>query len=164
MEDLHGERDEEGQTAEEREHDQGPRLHRVGTVTVFVADPDHYSRPVPLRRMVKNLRSSSEDLHRQQLTGRFDVEALDTVPIASAPLRARIKIAGEVARIRVVPRAGSPSLEVTVDDGSGRALVVFTGRRRIPGIDPGRGIVLDGTAREERHRLLLMNPSYTLLP
>ena len=118
---------------------------------------------MPLRRLVKNLRSSTDDLHRQELTGRFDVGEHDTIAIGSAPARTRIRIAGEVARLRVVPRAGSPSLEVTVDDGSGRALVIFTGRRSIAGLDPGRGVVLEGTARQERNRLVLMNPGYTLL-
>ena len=116
-----------------------------------------------LRKALKNLRSSTDDLHRENLTGRFDTTSLGTVAIADAPRRARVRIAGEVARMRVVPRAGCPSLEVTVDDGSGRALVVFTGRRRIAGIDPGRGLVLEGTAREERNRIVLMNPAYTLL-
>ena len=118
---------------------------------------------MPLRRLVKNLRTSNDDLHRAELAGRFDMSQLDTVPIDSAPLRTRIRVAGEIARLRVVPRAGSPSLEVTVDDGTGRALVIFTGRRAIAGVDPGRGIVLEGTARAERNKLVLMNPAYTLL-
>ena len=116
-----------------------------------------------LRKALKNLRSSTGDLHRANLSGRFDTASLGTVAIADAPRRARVRIVGEVARMRVVPRAGSPSLEVTVDDGSGRALVVFTGRRRIAGIDPGRGLVLEGTARDERNKIVLMNPAYTLL-
>lgn len=118
---------------------------------------------MPLRRLVKNLRTSTDDLHRQRLAGRFDAGLHDTVAIDSAPVRTRIRIAGEVARLRVVPRAGSPSLEVTIDDGSGRATVIFTGRRSIAGLAPGRGVILEGTARAERNRLVLMNPAYTLL-
>jgi hypothetical protein len=118
---------------------------------------------VPLRRITKGFKSSTDDIHRERLTDRFDTSALGTIPIADAPTRARIRIAGEVARLRVVPRAGSPSLEVTVDDGTGRALVIFTGRKRIAGIDPGRALVLEGTARDEHNRLVLMNPGYTLL-
>ena len=118
---------------------------------------------MPLRRLVKNLRTSTDDLHRAELTGRFDAGHHDTIPIATAPPRTRIRIAGEVARLRVVPRAGSPSLEATIDDGTGRAIVIFTGRRAIAGLDPGRGVVLEGTARAERNRLVLMNPAYTLL-
>ena len=116
-----------------------------------------------LRKALKGLRSSTGDLHRERLVGRFDGKALDTIPIAGAPFRMRIRIAGEVARMRVVPRAGSPSLEVTVDDGSARALVVFTGRRRIGGIEPGRSLVVEGTAREVHGKPVLMNPAYTLL-
>ncbi len=118
---------------------------------------------MPLRRLGKGLRSSTDDLHRERLSGRFETGALGTTSIVDAPTRARIRIAGEVARMRVVPRAGSPSLEVTVDDGTGRALVIFTGRKRIAGIDPGRHLLLEGTARDEHNRLVLMNPGYTLL-
>lgn len=119
---------------------------------------------MPLRKALKGLRSSTEDLHRERLAGRFDCDALRTVEIGSLPFRQRVRIAGEVARLRVVPRAGSPSLEITVDDGTGRVLVVFTGRKRIAGIEPGRGIVVEGTAREDHHHGVLMNPAYTLLP
>lgn len=116
-----------------------------------------------LRKALKGLRSSTDDLHRERLADRFDEANLGTIPIATAPCRVRIRIAGEVARMRVVPRAGSPSLEVTVDDGTGRALVIFTGRRRIGGVDPGRSIVVEGTAREQHGKVVLMNPAYTLL-
>jgi hypothetical protein len=118
---------------------------------------------VALRKLVRGLRSSTDDLHRERLTERFAPQDLDTLPIVDAPSRTRIRIAGEVARMRVVPRAGSPSLEVTVDDGTGRATAVFTGRRKIAGIDPGRSLVLEGTARIEHNKLVLMNPAYTLL-
>ena len=117
-----------------------------------------------LRKALKGLRSTTDDLHRERLTDRFDADTLGTICIAGAPYRQRIRIAGEVARMRVVPRAGSPSLEVTVDDGTGRALVIFTGRRRIRGVEPGRSLVVEGTARESHNRAVLMNPSYTLLP
>lgn len=117
-----------------------------------------------LRKALKGLRSTTDDLHRARLAGRFDNDQLGTIPIAGCPCRVPIRIAGEVARMRVVPRAGSPSLEVTVDDGTGRALVIFTGRRRIAGIEPGRSIVLEGTARDAHNRAVLMNPTYTLLP
>ena len=117
-----------------------------------------------LRKALKGLRSSTGDLHRERLTDRFVCDELGTIAIADAPFRTRIAIAGEVARMRVVPRSGSPSLEVTVDDGTGRALVVFTGRRRIGGIEPGRSLVGEGTAREEHGKAVLMNPAYRLLP
>ena len=64
--------------------------------------------------------------------------------ITDAPLRVRVRIGGEVQGLQVVPRAGSPSLEVTISDGTGRAVAVFTGRKKLPGVDPGRRVVLEG--------------------
>jgi hypothetical protein len=38
------------------------------------------------------------------------------------------------------------------------------GRHRLPGLEPGRGVVLEGVARKEGGRTVLLNPAYTLLP
>jgi hypothetical protein len=84
--------------------------------------------------------------------------------VSEAPLREPCRIVGEVQGLRVVPRAGSPSLEVTVSDGTGRAVAVFLGRKRLAGLDPGRGVILEGVARREGNRTILLNPAYTLLP
>lgn len=88
---------------------------------------------------------------------------LRVTPISEAPVRQRVLIAGEVQGMQVVPRAGSPSLEVTVSDGSGRAAAVFYGRRRLGGVDPGRRVLLEGVGRIERGRLVLVNPAYTIV-
>ena len=73
------------------------------------------------------------------------------------------RLAGEVQSVQVVPRLGSPSLEITVSDGSGRAAAVFTGRRRLGGVDCGRRVLLEGVARQDRGRLLVVNPAYTIV-
>lgn len=104
---------------------------------------------------------SNEELHAEQLQQRFRHDG--TTAIADAADRGRVTIRGEVAGLQVVPRAGAPSLEVTVDDGSGRAVAVFTGRKRVGGLDPGRALEVDGMARREGRRLVLLNPAYTLL-
>jgi hypothetical protein len=41
---------------------------------------------------------------------------------------------------------------------------VFLGRRSLPGLEPGRGVVLEGVPRKERNRTVMLNPAYTLLP
>jgi hypothetical protein len=43
-------------------------------------------------------------------------------------------------------------------------VAVFTGRRYVAGLEHNRAVVLEGVARSERGRLVLMNPAYTLLP
>jgi hypothetical protein len=110
----------------------------------------------------RRLTRTNEELHAESLQQRYAHETCQ--PIGEAPPRGRVRIRGEVAGLQVVPRSGAPSLEVTVDDGSGRAVAVFTGRKRVGGLDPGRPVQVEGMARRERGRLVLINPAYTILP
>ena len=116
------------------------------------------------RKMVKGLTKSMEELEQERLSERFGDLDLGQASLCDCPLRRRVRVTGEVKGLRVVPRAGSPWLEAVVDDGTGQAVVMFTGRRRIRGLDPGRGVILEGVARNERGRITMMNPTYTLLP
>ena len=109
----------------------------------------------------QKLTATVRQLDQARLQERY--QGLDIVPISDAPLRTPIRVSGEVQENRVVPRAGAPSLEVTIDDGSARAIAVFTGRKRIAGMGLGRGVVIEGVARLERGRTVLLNPAYTLL-
>lgn len=110
----------------------------------------------------RRLARTSEELHAEELRSRF-VPDEGRTSIGSVPARGAIRVRGEVAGLQVVPRAGAPSLEVTVEDGTGRLVLVFTGRRRVGGMDPGRALEVEGTAGRERGRLVVMNPAYTLL-
>ena len=70
--------------------------------------------------------ASGEELHEGHLRKRCD--AMGLTPIAEAPLRAR---SASAARSRGCNRAegGQSVVEVTVADGYGKAVGVFTGRR-----------------------------------
>lgn len=114
-----------------------------------------------LKNLRKKLAQSIDDIEDERLTGRS--ADLGVTRIAEAPTRTPIIIGGEVQGLQVVPRAGSPSLEVTIGDGSGRAVAVFTGRRRLNGVDCGRRILIEGVGRKERGRILVVNPSYTIV-
>lgn len=113
------------------------------------------------RDLRQRLTASVQQLDRARLQERY--QGLDVTPIAEAPLRTPVRVGGEVQETRVVPQAGSPSLRVTVDDGTGRATAMFSGRSRIPGLGLGKGVLLEGVARQEGGQLVLLNPSYTLL-
>ena len=113
-------------------------------------------------RARKRLAPTAAELDRSRLKDRYS--GLGITSIADLPLRSPARLGGEVQGLRVVPRSGSSSLEVTVTDGSGRAVAVFLGRRTLPGVTPGRGLVLEGVPRKEGGRMVLVNPAYTLLP
>ena len=114
-----------------------------------------------LKNLRRKLSQSIDDIEGERLTVRF--ADLGVQPISEAPTRTPILLAGEVQGLQVVPRAGSPSLEVTFSDGSGRAVAVFTGRKRLGGVDCGRRIVVDGVGRTERGRMVVLNPAYTII-
>jgi RecG-like helicase len=102
-----------------------------------------------------------EELDTARLQDRY--VGLGLTPIGEAATRVPIRVGGEVKRLQMAPRAGSPTLEVVVSDGTGEATAVFTGRRHIGGIEHGRGMLLEGVAHRERGRLIVLNPAYTLL-
>lgn len=102
-----------------------------------------------------------EDIESSRLRSR--VSDFDVTPIGEAPARTPVVLVGEVQSLQVVPRAGSPSLEVSIDDGTGRAVAVFTGRKRLGGVDCGRRVIIEGVGRLERGRMIVFNPVYTIV-
>lgn len=83
--------------------------------------------------------------------------------IAAVVPRRRAQVVGEVTRMRARPTSGLPSLAVTLSDGTGTVVAVWTGRRAIGGITLGRRLLLDGVPRRVGDRLEFVNPAYTLL-
>jgi len=93
-----------------------------------------------------------------------DIGVEGAVPIGSVTDRQRVRIAGRVHALRVQPWSGQPTLECTIVDGTGRITVVFLGRRRIAGIEPGARLVVDGMVGTRAGRQVILNPDYRLLP
>jgi hypothetical protein len=91
-----------------------------------------------------------------------DGDAPAITPIAEARARVRARFEGEVHRIRVQSLAGAPTLEVQLDDGSGRISALFMGRRGISGIECGRRLAIEGTPVAGERGLTLYNPAYDL--
>ncbi|MEY4360913.1 MAG: hypothetical protein RL391_219 [Actinomycetota bacterium] len=87
----------------------------------------------------------------------------DCTPLGQLHARVRAKVSGQVVRMRARPARGLPSLEVVLDDGTGRAVAVWSGRRSIGGITLGRHLLLEGVAVDSESGLTFLNPAYELL-
>ena len=90
----------------------------------------------------------------------------DVTRIADVQPRQEATVVGEITGLRVVPRRdGSQWLEATVTDGSGTVVAMWTGRRRIAGINPGQRLAITGrgSLSGPGGRLLILNPAYELL-
>jgi len=86
-----------------------------------------------------------------------------TVRIGNLRPRQRARAAGRITFVRVQPAAGISSLEATLSDGTGRLVLVFQGRRLVPGIEPGARLVVEGIVGERLKRTAMINPAYTIL-
>ena len=116
------------------------------------------------RKLLQRLTTSDAELDRERLR-QFCKDVPGVTPIGDAQPRQEITVAGEITSMRIVPRAGTPSLEATINDGSGSLVVVWTGRRNIPGVSPGQRLVLSGRGAPQgtAGRLMVLNPRYELL-
>jgi hypothetical protein len=86
-----------------------------------------------------------------------------TTPISDVAVRQRVKVAGRVKSVRVQPRAGTSNLECVLSDGTGGLLLVFQGRPRIAGIEPGARLVAEGMVGAWGRRPAMLNPSFELV-
>ena len=86
-----------------------------------------------------------------------------TTPIAGVAPRQRVRVAGRVKSVRVQPRAGTSNLECVLSDGSGGILLVFQGRPKIAGIEPGARLVAEGMVGSWSRRPAMLNPSFEVV-
>ena len=102
------------------------------------------------------------ELDAERLVDRF--ADLRLLPLGELEARDRTKVCGEVKRMTIKPRSGIPSTEIVINDGTGDATVIFSGRRHVAGIEHGHCIVIEGVAFADANRLVFLNPKYSLLP
>jgi amino acid transporter len=86
-----------------------------------------------------------------------------TTPIADVRYRQRKRVAGRIHALRVQPAAGISSLEATLVDSSGHLILIFQGRRLVPGIATGATIIAEGMVGERTGHAVMINPTYTIL-
>ena len=112
-----------------------------------------------IRRFFDRLTESDEARHAAEIRT-WSESVPDAVRIQDAPLRQPVKLAGVVRRLTVFPMEGQETLEALVFDGTGDAVVVFMGRRGIPGLTLGTRVVVEGVLGEKRGQLKMVNPRF----
>lgn len=83
-------------------------------------------------------------------------------PIAEADDRQRVSLQGILRTVTLRPRGGVPALEAELYDGSSVITVVWLGRRRIAGIEPGRTLKVEGRTGVQNGHRVMYNPKYEL--
>jgi hypothetical protein len=89
--------------------------------------------------------------------------APQVTPIGEITARQRVRVMGQVTRMRQRPATGLPALVVTVSDGSSSITALWSGRRSIGGIGLGRQLIIEGMAVDGPDGITFFNPAYELL-
>lgn len=121
--------------------------------------PFHIGATTAVTKPRRNSRSSAVsaiDLGEFQLP-------VDRASIAALEPRERARIAGKVYSVRVQPRSGTPTFELTLMDETGSLTVAFFGRRTLPGVVAGTRLAVEGVVTEKGGRLAMLNPVYEIL-
>jgi hypothetical protein len=114
------------------------------------------------KRFLERLSSSEEDLRSQEL--RQDADSKGCTRIGDCGDRQVVQVTGTLRTVTLRPRAGVPTLEAELFDGSAALDVVWLGRREIAGIEPGRSLIAWGRISINHGRPVLFNPKYELRP
>ncbi len=92
------------------------------------------------------------------------VATVRATPIAATADREVAVVTGTLRAVTARPRGSSLSLQADLWDGSGSVTLVWLGRREIPGIEPGRKMVVKGRIATIHGAQTIFNPDYELRP
>ncbi|MFG3259941.1 OB-fold nucleic acid binding domain-containing protein [Streptomyces sp. NPDC048172] len=114
------------------------------------------------RRFLERLSTSEEDLRSEEL--RQEAAGRGCARISDCADRDMVRVTGTLRTVTLRPRAGVPTLEAELFDGSAALDVIWLGRRAIAGIEPGRKLIVWGRITKNRGRPVMFNPKYELRP
>jgi hypothetical protein len=92
------------------------------------------------------------------MTTLLSPQDLGLVPIADAPLRARVRVRGRVMRRGAEDRCGCPAAYAELSDGTATVRLEFLGRRAVAGLQEGVELDADGTIARVDGQLRILNP------
>ncbi|MCU1690215.1 MAG: nucleic acid binding OB-fold tRNA/helicase-type [Pseudonocardiales bacterium] len=110
-----------------------------------------------LRRLTADTRVLEEDELRTDST-----RCLDSTQMADVRCGDRVTVFGKLKAVAYMPSQTVPTLRADLVDGTGAVTLVWLGRRRIPGIEPGRTLQAYGRLSETKDGLVMFNPRYEL--
>jgi hypothetical protein len=99
------------------------------------------------RRALQRFTASESDLAAEE--AQEEVVRHGGVPCDQLASRERACVCGTLRSVTLRPRGGVPALEAELFDGSGTVSLVWLGRRRIAGVDPGRRLKATGRVADD---------------
>jgi hypothetical protein len=111
-------------------------------------------------RTVQRLTADDHTIDAQEL--RAGSASAGCEPVSACRKGAVVTVTGRLKSVVYTPRETVPTLEAELFDGSGSVTLVWLGRRRIAGIEPGRTLTARGRFAAFDGRQVIYNPWYEL--
>ena len=113
-----------------------------------------------LKRAMRRITEDADAADSAEL--RSEAAASGATPVKQCQTGTPVCVAGTLRAVVLRPLAGVPTLEAELYDGTGTVTLVWLGRRRIRGIDPGRALVARGRMTLRAGKATVFNPEYEL--
>lgn len=113
-------------------------------------------------RALKRLTASDSELEAEDL--QEEAEEAGATPCGQADQREEVCVSGRLRSVVFTPKTNMPTLEAELYDGSGSVTLIWLGRHRIAGIEPGRRLVVRGRIAQQENRRVIYNPYYEIQP
>jgi hypothetical protein len=113
-----------------------------------------------LARRLQKLTADDQTIDAEALQS--DVATSGCAPVSACRKGEVVTVTGRLKSVVYTPRETVPTLEAELFDGSGSVTLVWLGRRRIPGIEPGRTLTARGRFAAFDGRRVIYNPWYEL--
>jgi hypothetical protein len=113
-----------------------------------------------LKRIIRRLTTDVEDLDADDLSR--DAELSGAQRACDCRCGDEVTMLGRLRSVELSPKDAAATLEAELFDGTDGVTLIWVGRRRIPGIEPGRLIKVRGRVAVRNGRKVLYNPYYEL--
>jgi len=113
-----------------------------------------------IRRLVKRLTTDIDTLDADDLSEHAEAE--NARKACDCRSGEEVTVLGRLRSVELSPRDAVATLEAELFDGTEGVTLVWLGRRRIPGIEPGRTIKAQGRIAMRDGHKVLYNPYYEL--
>jgi hypothetical protein len=111
-------------------------------------------------RTLERLTADDHTIDAEEL--RAEAASAGCEPVSMCRKGKVVTVTGRLKSVVYTPRETVPTLEAELFDGSGSVTLVWLGRRRIPGIEPGRTLSAHGRFASFDGKQVIYNPRYEL--
>lgn len=111
-------------------------------------------------KLRQRLTASTHRLEAAELES--EVEQLPCDRLSTIARGEQVVVGGRLRSVRFTPTDNVPVLQAELFDGTAAVLLVWLGRRRIPGVEPGRKLLARGRVGVYEGREAIYNPWYEL--